>query len=177
MIKKGLLEKIVAGAVFSAAAFLSPLQTACGPSQKSNTFRTTPDVVIGSLKVFNALEMDAKERSEAGQAVQEHFIYFFVFYGYPQGTNTDRDFYVHDAPHINAPYANTVQGWIDYDNNYAIHVTKGEANEVPEGLAMMVQSYFHNQPQPAQFWANVKTIQKNFVTNPLRIQRGFAPIP
>lgn len=54
--------------------------------------------------------------------------------------------WVYDQHHLNAPYANTVNGWIDYDNSNAVHIVAGPGQILPDLMGYLTRAYYPNVP-------------------------------
>jgi len=145
---------------FLAAALVMAL-SGCGPATKdfSHT-QFTSIAFVNQLTLHFDSELTTLDRSECQQAAYYHNDAFtqtvFPIVQSAVGGNGPfvvilpsakvKDIYIYKQNHLNAPYANGVTGWIDYDNDNRIHIVAGERNILPDLTKLLTKAYYPNTP-------------------------------
>jgi len=178
--------RVFAANVVLAGLFACLAINGCNNSSKGRAFFSTPTAQVGPLRIFMAASFDQQEQQEIFIAIQQRRLAFeqqivpLIRFNYPGvgPTTAQRDVYVYDTPHLNAPWKLTVPGWTDIDKNFRINVVAGHCNIVPDLVHQLTHSYYfpydiHDESSlvfGVPIWPSVTFIE-DLVTDSLKVQR------
>ena len=159
------LLSAAAGNFVGVLVVICALLYGCGPAVKdaAHTQFTTISIV-NQITLHYDSELTALDRSECEQAAYYHddafrnSIFPVVQSAVAAGgafivilpTPGPVDVYVYKSAYLNAPYANQVKGWVDFDDAAPpirqIHIVAGNGNILPGLTKLLTKSYFPSVP-------------------------------